>query len=81
MFVVAPGDWVHNGADLAGSPVLWANALGPERDAPLLTAFPGRTVWRVSGVDSSGPFHPEAYLASAAQPAAPVSARPAPADW
>lgn len=81
VFVAAPGDWVHNGADLAGSPVLWANALGPERDAPLLTAFPGRTVWRVSGVDSSGPFHPEAYLASAAQPAAPVSARPAPADW
>ena len=81
VFVAAPGDWVHNGADLAGSPVLWANALGPERDAPLLSAFPGRAVWRVDGYDSSGPFHPEAYLATATRATALVSPRPAPAGW
>ncbi|MCX8156019.1 MAG: hypothetical protein N3J91_06185 [Verrucomicrobiae bacterium] len=38
-------DWVHNGADLDGAPVLWARDMGPEKNRRLLQYFAGRTVW------------------------------------
>ena len=40
-------EWVYNGADLAGTPVLWARSLGPTADAALARDFPARRVWRL----------------------------------
>jgi hypothetical protein len=38
-------DWVHNDADLNGSPVLWARDMGAEKNRRLLEYFKGRKVW------------------------------------
>lgn len=38
-------DWVFNGADLAGTPVLWARSMGPAADRELARHESGRTVW------------------------------------
>lgn len=46
----APGhsphlEWVFNGADLAGAPVLWARSMGGAADAALARHEAGRSVW------------------------------------
>jgi hypothetical protein len=38
-------EWVANGADLAGTAVLWARDLGSERNAALLRLDPYRRAW------------------------------------
>ena len=38
-------EWVVNGADLAGTPVLWARSMGPAADRDLVRHEAGRTVW------------------------------------
>jgi hypothetical protein len=47
-------DWVYNGADIDGSPVVWAREMGPEGRARLLAYFTDRTVWLMEE-DGSGP--------------------------
>ncbi|HSH69897.1 MAG TPA: hypothetical protein VK997_08260, partial [Deferrisomatales bacterium] len=37
--------WVANGADIDGSPVVWARDLGPGNNGPLLDHFAGRELW------------------------------------
>jgi hypothetical protein len=52
-----PGaEWVHNGADLENSPVIWARSLGPAADSALSARFGGRTVWRLNLDHDRGPF-------------------------
>jgi hypothetical protein len=41
------GEWVYNGADIDGSPVVWARELDPESNARLMRHFAGRNVWLV----------------------------------
>ena len=36
---------VYNHADILGSPIIWARALGPEKDQEFIRHFPDRTVW------------------------------------
>jgi hypothetical protein len=48
-------EWVHNGADLARAPVIWARSLTPDKDAQLIQHFNDRVPWRIH-VDSAGPF-------------------------
>ena len=36
---------VYNEPDIADAPIIWANRLGPEQDAPLIAHFPGRILW------------------------------------
>jgi len=38
-------DWVHNGADIDGAPVVWARDMGAEKNRRLLEYFAGRKVW------------------------------------
>jgi hypothetical protein len=38
-------DWVYNGADLEGAPVVWAREMDPARTARLLQHYAGRRVW------------------------------------
>ena len=38
-------EWVYNGADLAGSKVLFAREMGPAQDAPLLARFADHRAW------------------------------------
>ncbi len=38
-------EWVYNGADLCGQPVLWARSLGPTRDAAVRAAYGPRRAW------------------------------------
>lgn len=38
-------EWVHNGADIDGAPVLWARELDPDLAAELIAQFPMRTAW------------------------------------
>jgi hypothetical protein len=38
-------EWVYNGADLAGSKLLFAREMGPAQDAPLLDRFADRRAW------------------------------------
>jgi hypothetical protein len=40
-------EWVYNGADLAGSSVIFAHDLGPTKNAQLTADFPGRALWIV----------------------------------
>jgi hypothetical protein len=45
----APGhryqEWVHNGADIDGSTVVWVHDLGPEENQKLRSYYPDRTAW------------------------------------
>lgn len=38
-------EWVHNGADLDGAPVLWARAMDPRRDQEILDYYRDRRAW------------------------------------
>jgi hypothetical protein len=38
-------EWVFNGADLDGAPVVWARAIGPDEDRRLLDYFADRNAW------------------------------------
>ncbi|MBA4064938.1 MAG: hypothetical protein C0501_14735 [Isosphaera sp.] len=40
-------EWVYNAADPAGAAVVWAHDLGPEWNARLREAYPGRRYWRL----------------------------------
>jgi hypothetical protein len=41
------GDWVYNEADIPASSVVFAHDLGPAKNAEVISAYPGRTVWRL----------------------------------
>ncbi len=43
--------WVHNGADIDGSKIVWAWDMGAERNRELLRYFSGRSVWIVNAGD------------------------------
>jgi len=38
-------EWVHNGADIDGSTIVWARDLGEEENKKLLEYYPDRSVW------------------------------------
>jgi hypothetical protein len=40
-----PEEWVYNGADLDGSPLLWVQDLGPAGNARTACAYPGRRLF------------------------------------
>lgn len=57
-------EWVYNGADIDGSPVVWARDMGDAGNVPLLNYFRGRRVWLVEVDGNNGPFPVTAYTAS-----------------
>ena len=40
-------EWVHNGADPAEAPIVWARAMDAKADQALRAAYPQRKAWRV----------------------------------
>ena len=44
-------DWVHNGADIDGSPVVWAREMDAAQNRKLLEYFHDRKVWLLIGLD------------------------------
>jgi hypothetical protein len=63
-----PGEeWVYNGADIDGSPVVWARELDPESNAKLVRYFAGRKVWLVEP-----DRHPPTLVPYAAAPFRPM---------
>lgn len=40
-------EWVYNGADLDGAPIVWARDLGPAKNRRLLEYYAGRNIWRL----------------------------------
>ena len=38
-------EWVYNGCDIAGQPIVWAHAMGPSADAAVAAAYGPRRVW------------------------------------
>jgi hypothetical protein len=40
-------EWVYNGADLNGAPIVWARDMGPEKNRRLLEYYAGRKIWRL----------------------------------
>ena len=51
-------EWVYNRADLPGARVVWARDMGPEPNAELIRAFPGRTVWTVAADEDPPALQP-----------------------
>jgi hypothetical protein len=51
-----PSEWVHNGADIDRSKVIWARAMAHDDDARLLRYFSDRHAWLLRIEDNSGPF-------------------------
>ena len=59
-------EWVYNGADIDGSPVVWAREMDAQATARLITYFPGRRVWLL---EPDGPERrPVPYPVRAAAP-------------
>lgn len=48
-------EWVYNGADIDGAPVVWARSMGA-RDSLLLQHFRDRAVWTLAVNLETGPF-------------------------
>ncbi|HEV8631462.1 MAG TPA: hypothetical protein VGV61_14175 [Thermoanaerobaculia bacterium] len=48
-------EWVHDGADLAAAPVLWARAMDRRADCRLMAAEGGRETWLLTIVDDLSP--------------------------
>jgi hypothetical protein len=40
-------EWVYNGADLDGAPIVWARDMGRENNRALLEYYAGRHIWRL----------------------------------
>jgi hypothetical protein len=40
-------EWVYNGADLEGAPILWARDTGAESNGELIEYYAGRHIWRL----------------------------------
>ncbi len=38
-------EWVYNSADIPSQRIVWARSMGEEKDARLLEAYPGRSLW------------------------------------
>jgi hypothetical protein len=72
-------DWVFNGADLRGAPVLFARDLGEDANRRLLEAFAPRLGWRLclpAGVENGPAFDAlEPITSEAPRPASSVNAR------
>ncbi len=49
-------EWVYNGADIDGSPVVWARDMGDNDNGPLLNYFKDRSAWVVEVTGNNGPF-------------------------
>ena len=47
-------EWVHNGANIDRSPVVWAHDLGPTKNVALLRYFHDRRVWLLEVKDPDG---------------------------
>jgi len=60
-----PGDeWVYNGADIDGSPIVWAREMDPLSNRKLLDYFAGRQVWFLEPDARPvrlSPYHPSAF--------------------
>jgi hypothetical protein len=53
-------EWVYNGADIEGAPVVWAHDLGPSENRRLIQYFHDREVWLFQPTidpDWIGPYH------------------------
>jgi hypothetical protein len=59
-------EWVYNSADLDGAKVIFAHDLGARRNAALIAAYAGRSIWIASVSDTQQPLMP--YSADAAGP-------------
>lgn len=53
-------EWVHNGADPARAPLVWARSRGEEEDRAVLAAYPGRIAWLLE--PDREPLAPRPYL-------------------
>ncbi len=53
----ADQEWVYNAADIDGSRVVWARAMGPTEDAKLLRYFSDRHAWMLRIEDDDGPYN------------------------
>jgi len=48
-------EWVYNGADIDGQPVIFAHDLGPQENRALLEYFAGRRAWSIYVEDGKAP--------------------------
>ena len=48
-------EWVYNGADIDGQPVIFAHDLGPDENRALLEYFAGRRAWSIYVEDGKAP--------------------------
>lgn len=51
-------DWVYNGADLDGAPILWARDLGQERNRELFEYYSYRRIWVLNPFSDPPDLHP-----------------------
>jgi hypothetical protein len=68
-------EWVHNGADIDTAKVVWARAMGEERDRELARHFSGHRVWSLYA-----DRRPPQLVEASAEPHGPAPARRAPHD-